>query len=305
MPLPAYRFSGKIDCDIAPDLSVLKGKSVVITGGADGLGETYVRAFAAAGAHVTFGDINQERGKSIEAELAPNVVYVKCDTRSWDDQLGMFKQAIAKSPAKSCDVVIANAGVSGADPLYALDDPTGEPTKPDLRILDINLTGVLYTTKLALHYFRAQPERHERDRCLIIKGSIAGILDQPGSWLYSTSKWALRGLYRSMRYTTWQEGIRVNYVGPWYTQTSIMSAAVIERLESKGVEFSLPEDCAKAMLRIATDQKINGHSFAVVPRSGCERGFFDTGLDEQEEGSYWDGMQKAVLTAAVRAARSQ
>jgi hypothetical protein len=43
-----------------------------------------------------------------------------------------------------------------------------------------------------------------------------------------------------------------------YTQTSIMSAAVAERLKSKGIEFSLREDCAAAMLRIATDKSING-----------------------------------------------
>jgi short chain dehydrogenase len=174
-----------------------------------------------------------------------------------------------------------------------------------------------------MHYFRAQPESPDRDRCFIIKGSIAGLLDQPGSWQYSTSKFGLRGLYRSMRHTTWQEGIRVNYVGPWYTKTSIMSDAVIERLSSKGVEFSLTGDCAAAMLKIATDKEINGsyinsysclsnllicgtgHSFAIVPRSGCARGWFDNGLDEVEEGSYWDKMQKAALAASVRAVRSQ
>jgi NAD(P)-dependent dehydrogenase (short-subunit alcohol dehydrogenase family) len=50
-----------------------------------------------------------------------NVQFVKCDTTSWKDQLHMFKQAVAKSPDKSCDIVIANAGVSGPDELYALE----------------------------------------------------------------------------------------------------------------------------------------------------------------------------------------
>ncbi len=43
-----------------------------------------------------------------------------------------------------------------------------------------------------------------------------------------------------------------------YTKTTILSQAVIERLESKGVKFSLVDDCAEAMLRIATDKTING-----------------------------------------------
>ena len=55
------------------------------------------------------------------ANSGSNVQFVKCDTTSWTDQLHMFKQAVANSPDKSCDVVIANAGVSGADELFALE----------------------------------------------------------------------------------------------------------------------------------------------------------------------------------------
>jgi hypothetical protein len=46
---------------------------------------------------------------------------VKCDTRVWEDQVEMFKQAMANSPAKSCDIVVANAGVTGPDPLFSLE----------------------------------------------------------------------------------------------------------------------------------------------------------------------------------------
>ena len=142
--------------------------------------------------------------------------------------------------------------------------------------------------KLAMHYFRVKPEAEAHDRCFIFKGSIAGLIDQPASWQYSTSKFGLRGLMRSVRRTSWSEGIRVNYVAPWsgyllaqlatffaddwtrYTQTTIMSPAVVERLKSKGVEFSLVEDCTAAMLRIATDKTINGaypltHTYCIVP----------------------------------------
>lgn len=58
------------------------------------------------------------------ADSGSNVQFVKCDTTSWTDQLHMFKQAVANSPDKSCDVVIANAGVSGADELFALEGRT-------------------------------------------------------------------------------------------------------------------------------------------------------------------------------------
>lgn len=58
-------------------------------------------------------------------------------------------------------------------------DPSGPPVKPDLRIIDVNMTGSLYTWKLAVHYFRKQPDVPERDRCFIITGSMVTWIDSP------------------------------------------------------------------------------------------------------------------------------
>jgi len=107
---------------------------------------------------------------------------------------------------------------------------------------------------------------------------------------------------RSVRRTSWSEGIRVNYVAPWYTHTTIMSAAVAERLKSKGVEFSLIEDCTAAMLRIATDKSINGRALAIVPRSQVPQGFLDANMDDEEDGSLFDKLQKQALAASIRSA---
>jgi hypothetical protein len=58
-------------------------------------------------------------------------------------------------------------------------DPNGEPKKPDLNIVRVNLDGTFYTWKLAVHYFRQQPENDERDRCFIINGSMTAWIDSP------------------------------------------------------------------------------------------------------------------------------
>lgn len=106
-----------------------------------------------------------------------------------------------------------------------------------------------------------------------------------------------------------------------------MSAAVAERLKSKGIEFSLREDCAAAMLRIATDKSINGtypesstdvkwvwarlksvtlgRSLAIVPRSHISRGFIDSNMDDEEDGTYFDRLQKDALAASVRSVVSK
>ena len=118
MPIPKYSYTGPVDHTVVPDLKNVAGKSVVITGGANVIGETCVRHFVKAGAFVTFADIDETRGRAVEAELStdsektPRAVFVKCDIRSWDDQVRMFDTAKTQSPARSVDVVIANAGIS-------------------------------------------------------------------------------------------------------------------------------------------------------------------------------------------------
>lgn len=101
-------------------------------------------------------------------------------------------------------------------------DPSQAPVKPDLRIIEINLIGTAYTVKLAMHYFRRQPVDETRDRCLIIKGSIAAYADQPGSPQYNISKWGARGLFRNLRRTAWRQEVRVNFVAPWYVYITFL-----------------------------------------------------------------------------------
>lgn len=89
------------------------------------MGEAMVRAFCAAGAFVTFGDLHP-RGVEIAKELnvdGEKAAFVKCDIREWDDLIMLFETAKAKSPANSVDVVIANAGISrsSGDSLWRLD----------------------------------------------------------------------------------------------------------------------------------------------------------------------------------------
>ncbi|EXJ87219.1 hypothetical protein A1O3_04178 [Capronia epimyces CBS 606.96] len=258
MSVPEYHDQGPVKIPASVDLNGLAGKSVLVTGGASGLGKAYSEAFAKAGAYVTVVDLNESLGNETVAQLKGSGQFVKCDVTNWDQQVSAFEAAVQNSPHKSLDIVIANAGIVGQDDMFTLEDPTGPPQKPNLKTMEINLTGVLYTTKLAIHYFRRQPVEAGRDRCLILKSSLAGYVDLPGSIQYNSSKFGVRGLMRSLRRTSWKENIRVNLVAPWYIRTPILPAVVQEYLDNKGVGFALVEDCVRAMLLIGSDQAING-----------------------------------------------
>ncbi|KAL2005209.1 hypothetical protein VTN00DRAFT_2419 [Thermoascus crustaceus] len=298
MSFPAYK-KGTIDCMVDVDTSHVNGKSVVITGGAKGMGKEAVRAFVKAGAYVTFGDLDKENGNEVEAELGSSVKFVPCDVTSWDDQLHLFKSALSGSPNKSIDIVVANAGISGPDPLFTVED-TEEPVKPDLRIVNIDLISVMYTMKLARHYFMKHPFGPEHDRCFIMTASIVGFVDSPGIPQYTASKWGCRGLMRCLRRTTAIDGVRANIISPWYVATSILSPAVQAYCTSKGVTFAEAGDAAAAMIKIASDPSINGRSFGIVPRDIAPKGYFDIAKDDYEDDDVLEKLQDIMLHTSHR-----
>jgi NAD(P)-dependent dehydrogenase (short-subunit alcohol dehydrogenase family) len=116
MVIPIYDGSHVVEPGASFDPGNLQGKSVLVTGGASGMGENMVRAFTAAGAWVAFGDIQEERGRHVASETGAH--FVQGDVSVWVDQAKLFKEAIENSPTKTVDVVVANAGHSGRDPIY-------------------------------------------------------------------------------------------------------------------------------------------------------------------------------------------
>jgi NAD(P)-dependent dehydrogenase (short-subunit alcohol dehydrogenase family) len=300
MPLEEYKAGQAVDPASLTDKSVLKGKSVVVTGGASGLGLAYVKVFASAGAFVTFGDLNVSASEKIASDLGQNVQFVKCDVTSWPDQVSLFKAAVSESPARSCDIVVANAGIARNDDVFAFDEDSEEPTEPDLSIMKVNAIGPLYTAKLAMHYFNRQPEDSSRDRCLIVKGSLAAYLDLPGSPQYNMSKAAMRSFVNCIRRTGWQKSIRVNLIAPWFIATPILSKEAITHISGSGIEFATEDDAAAAVLKVACDKSINGRALGVVPRSEAEYGYLDLKHDDYAEDDYMRTWQDRVLSTSHR-----
>ena len=106
-----------------------------------------------------------------------------------------------------------------------LDAPN--PPPPSLAVLDVNLTGVLYTSHLALFYLARNPQsapadpycdpaKISRDRHLLLMSSMAGIAPIPTQTLYATSKHAVVGLYRNLRCTSFFHGVRINLICPYF-----------------------------------------------------------------------------------------
>jgi len=285
------------------DVKTLEGKSVVITGAASGIGEACMRSFVAAGAYVTFGDIAEERSHALVSELGKDkVAFVKCDTRNWQDQAALFKVALNKSPSQSVDIVLANAGISGSDSIFndQSDPATGEPVEPDLSIVNVNLIGCMYTTKLALHYFSRASDVPRRQGCLMYTSSLAAYLDHNGAPQYAAAKFGIRGMMRSVRQVLPAQKSRVNMIAPSFIETRILSTAVVEKLHAGNVPFAQVEDAAAAVMHIASDPHINGRALAILPREIAEHGYTDMEIDDDKEGGFIKTLIEKINNVSIR-----
>lgn len=170
----------------------------------------------------------------------------------------------------------------------------------------MNITGTLYTAKLAFHHFVKQngtePSPAQQDTCLVLIGSGAAFLDCPRGPQYSASKWAARGIMHSLRRTAHYYGSRVNVISPWYVRTNILSDEAFRNVAGVGVEFATVEDAGRCLLRILSDAGVNGHSFFVCARKWApESGFVDLGIDDYDGELIQEIQRGQLLSAPVEA----
>jgi 5'-hydroxyaverantin dehydrogenase len=263
------------------DYAQLKDRSVIITGGASGLGEATTKLFAEHGAYVTIADMDVGMGEKLTLDLTAKgqkVTFVECDTTDWSASVHAFKHAIKFSPEGTLDVAILFAGTDGArtglvDEVLKGPEPSLEdnPIEPKHNAIDVNLLGEYLSTSLALHYFRL-PGGTSRKKSIVLISSMTGYIDLPYNTDYSVSKYGIRGLFRSIRSQAHRVNARVNNLVPGYILTPLTKRVhQIESPEepSKATGYVLPwapiEFVVEACARCAVDDSLDGRALAVMP----------------------------------------
>lgn len=269
------------------DASHLKGKSVLITGGASGLGAAFARAFAKAGAFVTIADISRNSGLALEEELTKaSAKYVFCDVASWKSQVEAFKTAIASSPTKTLDTVIAAAGIGGSDLDTTPKDPTAQedPPEPSTRCLAINLVGVYYSNQLAVYYMGQKAPADDsktavprtNSKSIILVGSLAGYFGLAKGVEYTVSKYGVRAILRSSRTETEAVGVRLNAIAPTYINTPLIGGEITQQMKDAGVQFADIQTAIDAVMILASHEGIHGRAICIG-----SNGNFDLGDDAE------------------------
>jgi 3alpha(or 20beta)-hydroxysteroid dehydrogenase len=180
----------------------LHGKVALITGGARGMGKSHVRHFAAEGAKVVFGDVLDEQGEAVAAELGPGACrYVHHDVTSeadWAGAVGLAVEAFGR-----LDICVNNAGV------LAFGSIAEMPLGDFRRIMDINAIGCWLGMKSVI-----EPMKAAGGGSIVNISSIEGLTGAAGCSAYAASKFAVRGMTKAAAQELGRFGIRVNSVHP-------------------------------------------------------------------------------------------
>jgi NAD(P)-dependent dehydrogenase (short-subunit alcohol dehydrogenase family) len=227
----------------------LEGRTAVITGGCGGIGLATARRFAAEGANVVIGDLDDARGPGLAEEIGGR--YVHADVTDADQVDEMF--ATAQDSYGSVDVAFNNAGISPPD-----DDSilvTG--IEAWRRVQEVNLTSVYLCCKAVLPYMQTQ-----RRGSIINTASFVAVMGAATSQIsYTASKGGVLAMSRELGVQFAREGIRVNALCPGPVNTPLLRelfAKDPERAARRLVHvpmgrFAEPEEIASAVLFLASD----------------------------------------------------
>ncbi len=190
----------------------LEGKVAAITGAASGFGEGAARRFVAEGAKVVLGDIQEDRGKAVAAELGDAAVFVPCNVTDEDQVANMVDTAV--SEFGQLDVIYNNAGVVGA--VGPIADTPQEEWK---MTIDIHINGVFYGCK---HAARVMIPRGTGS--IVSMASTAGIMGGLGPHAYTAAKHGIVGITKSVAAELSNYGIRANCIAPAGMATPMVAA---------------------------------------------------------------------------------
>ncbi|KAL4895465.1 hypothetical protein BDV59DRAFT_200109 [Aspergillus ambiguus] len=245
-------------------------ESAFVTGGASGVGRAIAQMLASKNIAVFIVDRDEAGARAVAQETKGS--YAVVDVTSWESQQAAFSQAV--SQLGRIDYVFPVAGISENVWLSQSAAAALAPfEKPNLQVLDINVTGAMYTVALAVQQFRRQTRNcHGLRGKIIIAGSVCGIYCCPGLPIYTASKHAITGLVRSWGQALPAEGITLNSINPNAMRTNISTGEFYQMLEAEGLLTPLA-GAVDACARLLGKNAESGECFEIGPNYARGQGF--------------------------------
>ena len=189
---------------------LLKGKVIIVTGSAGGLGAGIARVCHAEGARVVVADIRGDAARGVARRLKTRALAVPCDV-SVDGDLERLVGETVKRFGR-VDGLVNNAGLNFAKPFL---DTTPEDWD---RVISVDLRAVFFLSRLvAARMLKQKP----RGGSIVNISSVHSLAVLSGSGPYDAAKWGVIGMGKSIAVELAAKGIRVNTVSPGLLDTQI------------------------------------------------------------------------------------
>ena len=185
-------------------------RTVIVTGGAKGIGAFISRAFHASGDYVLMASRSDN---GLAAQLGERARFVACDVRRPADLRAAVQAALDWTGR--LDVFVNNAGFSAWRPVEKVDEDFWD------RMIDTNLKGTFFGCQVAAAYMK-------QGGCIINVASLAGKRGGANNSVYCASKFGVNGITQALAKELGARGIRVNAVCPVYVRTDGLLEALAE-----------------------------------------------------------------------------
>ena len=219
----------------------LEGKIALISGGARGMGATHARAIVAEGGKAVIGDLLDEEGTALATELGDAAVFTHLDVTSAED----WKAAVdlAVSTFGGLNVLVNNAGIVNFGPI-------GEYTQQqwDL-IMNINVTGQFLGITAAKDALVSSAPSS-----IVNISSISGLKGSAGTQGYVASKFAVRGLTKSVALELGVHNVRANSVHPGVITTPMTAGLDLGDQLGALHRAGKPEEVSNLVVYLASDE---------------------------------------------------
>lgn len=195
--------------------NTMKGKTVIITGGASGIGEAAVRLFASSGANVVVSDIDSTKGNKLVNEIREVdgiASFFKTDVAVAQQMEALVNYAV--DAYGKLDIAVNNAGIGGEQ--NAIADMSIEGWE---KVISINLNSLFYGLK-----YQVAAMLKSGGGSIVNITSILGAVGFVGSSAYSAAKHGIIGLTQTAALEYSAKNIRINAVGPGFIDTPLLHA---------------------------------------------------------------------------------
>lgn len=233
----------------------LENKVAIITGGAAGIGAATARKFKEEGAKVIIWDLDDKRGNALATELG--ATFAKVNTANYAEIEAAAKEV--NDNFGRIDILINNAGITRDSTLKKMTPEQWQ------QVIDVNLTGVFYCTKIISEYMLANSWGR-----IVNASSVVGLYGNFGQTNYVATKAGLIGMTKTLARELGRKGITVNAIAPGFIATEMVAAMpenVIDTMKAKVPIGRLgePSEIANAYAFLASDEAayINGHTLSV------------------------------------------